>query len=474
MDSNVIIETNYELIRVDIYDIYRLFFPNGIKETIKITHNLYKDDDGLHNKCEIEMGDKQSSAISTDKLKKFESLLEERKYYKRFSKLCVYQAFSKLLDKNLPWGSLTGIRPTSLAYDLMKEGVESYMIKNTLMKNFLVSEEKARLVEIVIKNQNCIIRNDNLIDLYINIPICPSRCSYCSFISSVKDKIVDKIPSYIDCLIKEIRATKQLICEKALIVRTIYIGGGTPTCISDKDMERLLAELSYPVNEFTVESGRPETITEEKLKIFKKYGVTRICINPQTFVQKTLKLIGRKHTISDILNAYKLALKYGFVVNMDLIAGLPGETFSNFKKSLEKTLEMYPENITIHTLSVKNGSSLALDNYNNEDTSEIEKMVRFANEKLTSNGYKPYYLYRQKNQLKGLENVGYYRDNHICIFNVDSMEETNTVLACGANAISKRIFSMENRIERCPNVKFIEDYIQRVDEMIERKKQLFL
>lgn len=472
MEDNIVIETNYDLIRVDIYDIFRLFFPNGIDGNIKIVHNLTKDENGLHNSCTLQTKEKSSNAETVNKLKKFESLLEERKYYKRFAKLCVYQAFSKLLNKNLPWGSLTGIRPTSLAYDLMKEGVESHLIKDTLMRNFLVSEEKARLVEIIIKNQTCLIRNDNLIDLYINIPICPSRCSYCSFISSEKDKVRDKIPTYIDCLIKEIRETKKLIYDKALVVRTIYVGGGTPTCIDDEDMERLLKELSYSVNEFTVESGRPETITEEKLKLFKKYGVTRICINPQTFVQKTLKLIGRKHTTKDVLEAYKLALKYGFVVNMDLIAGLPGESFSNFKKSLDTALELYPENITVHTLSVKNGSNMALEN-NEQDCSEIEKMVRYANEKLTNNGYKPYYLYRQKNQLKGLENVGYFRDNNLCIFNVDSMEETCSVLACGAGAITKRIFNIENRIERSPNVKFIEDYIQRIDEMIQRKRELF-
>lgn len=472
MEDNVIIKTNYDLIKVDIYDIYRLFFPNGLDNEITITHVLNKVDDGLYNSCKITCGDKNSEAESLDKLKKFESLLEERKYYKRFAKLCVYQAFSKLLNKNLPWGSLTGIRPTSLAYDLMKEGVESHMIKHTLMKNFLVSEEKARLVEIIIKNQTCLIRNDNLIDLYVNIPICPSRCSYCSFISAEKEKVKDKITTYVDCLIKEIRETKKLIYDKALVVRTIYVGGGTPTCLDDENMERLLKELSYQVNEFTVESGRPETITEEKLKLFKKYGVTRICINPQTFVKKTLKLIGRKHTTQDVLDAYKLAMKYGFVVNMDLIAGLPGETFSNFKKSIDTVLELYPENITVHTLSVKNGSNLAGET-TNQDSSEIEKMVRYANEKLTSNKYKPYYLYRQKNQLKGLENVGYYRDNHLCIFNIDSMEESCSILACGANAITKRIFNIENRIERSPNVKFIEDYIARVDEMIERKKQLF-
>lgn len=419
----------------------------------------------------IEFEDATIKFQNTVTINKYKSELEQKRYVKRAVKNQLYNILSKKFNKTLPWGSLTGIRPTKVGYELLESGVDKYFIKEALMKDYNVSESKALLVAQIIKNQTCIIKNDNLVDLYINIPFCPSKCSYCSFISSEYKQVEKIIPDYINALIKEIRATKKLIEEKTYIVKTIYIGGGTPTVLSASDLELILQELTFGVNEFTVECGRPDTITKEKLDVLQKYGVTRISINPQTFVDSTLKRIGRKHSTEDVINAYKLALNYNFSINMDLIAGLPGESLRGFKKSIQTVLDLYPDNITIHTLAIKKGSTLALEDTKNEN--EItEKMVTFGQEQMTKSGYKPYYMYKLKNQNAGLENVGFFREK-VCQFNIDSMEETATILACGANAITKRVYVDENRIERQANVKFATDYISRIDEMITRKRELF-
>lgn len=312
-----------------------------------------------------------------------------------------------------------------------------------------------------------------MIDIYINIPFCPTRCQYCSFISSEYSRVEKQIPRFVDSLIKEIREMKKLIFRRALVVRTIYIGGGTPTTLPAEDLSKILDELCYPVTEFTVECGRPDTITKEKLDVLKAHGVTRICINPQSFNDKTLKQIGRGHTTKDIISAYALALSYDFVINMDLIAGLPGEKFAHFKKTIDSTIELAPQNITIHTLALKNGAMLKTQNETNHFDADIEKMVDYGYKKMCENGYVPYYMYRQKSMINNLENIGYAQPNTICLFNIDTMEESCSVLACGAGAISKRIYNLENRIERAANVKNIDDYIKRIDEMIERKNNLF-
>lgn len=399
--------------------------------------------------------------------------LHKKSLRKRITKNQFYSILSKELNKTLPWGSLTGVRPTKLARDLIEYGeMKEYLVAELLQRDYFLSKDKAELVANILKNQRCIIRNDNLVDLYVNIPICPTRCIYCSFISSELDKVKDMVDDYLDALIKEIRAIKDIVKEKAYIVRTIYIGGGTPTVLSAKQLDKLLREINFPATEFTVECGRADTITDEKLDVLKNNGVTRISINPQTFCETTLKRIGRKQKNIEVLEAYQKALARDFVVNMDFIAGLPGEKLGIFKRTINTALELYPDNITIHTLSLKRGSVL-FDNKNLVQEKDIEKMVDYAESTLVKNGYKPYYIYRQKHQLSGLENVGYFRDNHVCVFNIDSMEETNTIIGVGANAISKRVFNLEKRLERQANVKFIKDYIERIDSTIEKKKEFF-
>lgn len=464
------IKTNKEEYLTDLEDLLKLF---SVKDQIEIEHVETAVVELYQNSFTVVYKNIERKFQYSFKLDLSLSLLRQKSYKKRMVKNHLYLILSSLLNKKLPWGSLTGVRPTKFARDLIEYGeAKDYLISEVLQRDYYLSKEKAELVSNILKNQKCIIRNDNLVDLYINIPICPTRCTYCSFISNELVKVKDKINVYLDCLLKELEAVKDIIKNKAYIVRTIYIGGGTPTVLTAKQLDRLLSAVNFPVSEFTVESGRADTITEEKLDIMKRHGVSRISINPQTFCEATLKRIGRKQKNSQILSAYSLALVKGFVVNMDIIAGLPGEKLGIFKRTINTILDLYPNNVTVHTLSLKNGAVLK------EDTPQLNErdvisMVNFAQTKLQEMGYKPYYLYRQKNQLCGLENVGYYRDEDVCIFNIDSMEETNSIIGVGAGAISKRVYNIENKITREPNAKFIEDYIERIDQMIEKKKKFF-
>lgn len=465
------IDSNIEEYKIEFQYLCNLF---GLQnKDISLMHEEHEIDGAFQEKFTLTRGEEKKEfefAFTIDK--NFDSL-RQKSYRKRMNKNYLYQILSKELNMILPWGSLTGIRPTKFARDLIFYGeAKEHIIPEILTRDYYVSNDKARLVGRILKNQKGIIRNDNLIDIYLNIPICPSRCLYCSFISSEKAKVADIIDSYIDCMIKEIDCVKEIINKKSYIVRNIYMGGGTPSVLTAKQLDKILSKLNFPVNEFTVECGRPDTITAEKLDILKKHNINRISINPQTFCEATLKRIGRKQKNIQVLSAYTLALERDFIVNMDIIAGLPGEKLGIFKRTIKTLLELAPHNITIHTLSIKNGAILK-DKTGQVDDKDVDKMISFAESELAKNGYQPYYLYRQKNQLKGLENVGYYRDDTACMFNIESMEETNTIIGIGANAISKRVFNLENRIERQANVKFIEDYINRIDEMLERKREFY-
>lgn len=443
----------------------------GVNESFKLIHTETEYNGKYTQKFSVSSDKGTLSKTFSFSLEPNLSELKEKSVRKRKVKVFLYDILSAHLGKTLPWGSLTGIRPTKLARDMIESGeIKESIVAEVFERELRVSKSKAKLVPMILRNQRCIIRNDNLVDLYINIPVCPTRCYYCSFISNELSRVKDKLDLYLDCLIKEIAAIREIISKKAYIVRTIYIGGGTPSVLSEEQLDRLLSELNFAVTEFTVECGRPDTITASKLDVLKKHGVSRISINPQTFCEATLKRIGRPTKNAQVLEAYSLALERGFVVNMDIIAGLAGEKLGVFKRTIKTLLELSPDNITVHTLSVKNGSILK-----NEGASDngVSAMVDFAQKSLLENGYKPYYLYRQKHQLGGLENVGYFKDDKVCIFNIDSMEETNSILACGAGAMSKRIFNTEKRIERQSNAKFIEDYISRIDEIIEKKREFF-
>ena len=454
-------------IEKDMQDLVNLFYSED-DCSFSIDHK--SQEDGENFKSILTIGDKVFEKDFV--IEKGTSELLKKSLRKRNFKNHLYEVLSEISRKSLPWGSLTGVRPTKFARDLVERGeVKPHLIGETLVRDYHLSSEKAKLVVQILQNQNCIIKNDKLIDLFINIPICPTRCNYCSFISNELCTVADKVDLYLDCVLKELEAVKKIIADKCYIVRTIYIGGGTPTVLTDAQLERLLSQINYPVTEFTVECGRADTITRSKLEILKKYGVTRISINPQTFCETTLKRIGRKTTNQQIFDAYMLAMEFDFVVNMDIIAGLTEERLGIFKRTIKTLLELYPQNITVHTLSIKNAAQIRGQEQKFEN--DVPKMIDFAEKTLIENGYKPYYIYRQKHQLGGLENVGFCRDGTVCVFNVDSMEDTSSVVAVGAGAISKRVFNLENRIERQPNCKFINDYIDRIDEMIEKKQNFF-
>lgn len=458
-------------IEKDMQDLVNLFYEED-DCAFSVEHNVTEDGKNLTSKLTVRKVDGDKEYIKNFSLPLTQDTLLLKSLKKRHFKNHLYEVLSLISKKMLPWGSLTGVRPTKFARDLVERGeIKPHLITEVLVRDYHVSNEKAKMVVQILKNQTCIIKNDKLVDLFINIPICPTRCNYCSFISNELSTVKDKIDTYLDCVLKELEAAKKMIAKNFYIVRTIYIGGGTPSVLTASQLERLLSQINYPVTEFTVECGRADTITREKLDVLKKYGVSRISINPQTFCESTLKRIGRKTTNKQVLDAYMLALEYDFVVNMDIIAGLSGERLGIFKRTLNTLLELFPHNITVHTLSVKNAAQIRGEEIKFKD--DVTKMVDFAEKTLMENGYKPYYLYRQKHQVGGLENVGYYRDDHVCIFNIDSMEDVSSVVAIGAGAISKRVFNLENRIERQPNCKFIGDYIDRIDEMIEKKSKFF-
>lgn len=470
----MIFNTNLENLKNELLDEIKLFIDIDNNNFI-INQNITEDDILIKNNISINDGVNIVEKEYVDKITQNITVLERKRQIKRICKQCLYKTLSFYFKKDMPWGSLTGIRPTKIAYSLIKNGTPDYLIKEFLIKDFYLSYNKADLVSKIINMQKSIIHNEKLIEFYVNIPFCPSKCEYCSFISSVIKEGDEILDEYLNYLIEEIKNAKKIINEKSYIVNTVYIGGGTPTILSANQLTRLLSELNFNVQEFTVECGRPDTITEDKLIVLKSYGVSRISINPQTFNDDILKKIGRKHTAIDVLNTFKLAKKYGFDINMDFIAGLRGETLTSFKNNIDICLELNPENITIHTLAIKKGSNLALESANkdNKNIKLIEKMVDYSYETLIKNGYYPYYLYRLKNMSGNLENVGYSKQGKICVFNVNSMEENTSIMACGINAISKKIDFFNNKIDRCANFKYFKEYKERFNEVLQRKKELF-
>ncbi len=390
-----------------------------------------------------------------------------KRLIKRYAKLSVYKALVKVFEKEMPWGALTGIRPTKLAYsELEREGSFTDFFINTMK----VSEEKTKLVEEIVKTQKGIYKkDDDNTDFFVFIPFCPSRCKYCSFITSDIKRNEQYVDVYVDTLIREIEESKDYIKN----LRSIYIGGGTPVALDDKNLDKVLTAIDK-INcgvEYTVEAGRPDRITESNLKILKAHGVTRICINPQTFNDKTLEILGRNHKAREIEEKYALA-KGLFDINMDLIAGLPEETFDDFKFSLDKAVQLSPEDITVHTLCIKKSSFLAMEESRLKGDS-VSDMVEYSYKTLAKNGYMPYYMYRQKYMAGNLENVGYCKEGKACVYNVNVMEEISSTVACGANAISKKVFNKENRIERFASPKDVKTYIEKIDTILLNKKKFF-
>jgi len=405
-----------------------------------------------------------------------------RKYLVRICKLLLYITLSTHLKKDLPWGALTGIRPTKKVYEMLESGFSFKEVAEKLEDEYFLSSKKAQLAVEVVENQSDILPKksdrEQLFNLYVHIPFCPSRCNYCSFVSVPMSKQKKLVGNYVEQLVREIEFCKKLIAENKQDIFSIYIGGGTPTSLSDGEFEIILSAIgeNFAKVEYTVEAGRPDTITKEKCNIMKKFGVTRISVNPQSLHNKTLESIGRDHTAEDFFNAYDLVKKYGFDINVDLIVGLENETQDDFLHTLNDVVKLNPENITIHTLCKKRGSKInsRFDILSYTTNVNASEMLNTAIEKLSQSDYSPYYLYRQKNALENLENIGFSKSNKQCINNITVMEEILSVIAAGAGAISKRIFRQDNRIERLANPKDVHCYLNRETEIITNKEKFFL
>lgn len=386
-------------------------------------------------------------------------------------------------EERAPWGILNGIRPAKIATKLLLEGKDGRQVVEYFMKECGVSRRKATLALQVAKCELPIreAMYDDGISIYIGIPFCPTRCLYCSFVTCGTRQAAKLIPEYLTCLKKEIAYTGQIVAQNKNRVETVYIGGGTPTTLSAPQLDDLLSwvydafDLSA-CREFTVEAGRPDTVTYEKLKTLKRHGVDRISINPQSMNQETLDLIGRAHTPDQIRQAVAMARDCGFdCINMDVIAGLPGETPDMFRYTLEEVEKLSPENTTVHTMSIKRSSRLHeyLEQYQLADAETVMEMVDYARDFLTRQEKHPYYLYRQKNQLGNLENVGYAKAGFDSLYNIYIMEEIQTILSLGCGGVTKTVERSTDRIERIFNVKEPQDYIARIDEMLARKAVLF-
>ncbi len=407
-----------------------------------------------------------------------ESLRKARKAVKRQ----VYIALSDYTGISVPWGVLTGVRPVKIAMEMLDRGIHRQEAVSELMDYYLVSEEKAELLLDIAKREREILNktDSDTISLYIGIPFCPSRCLYCSFTSYPISVYRHMTESYLEALKSELVAVKNILNEKAYRIQNIYIGGGTPTSLDAASLRDLLCfiENNFELNgleEFTLEAGRPDSIDLEKLKVIKDSRVNRISINPQSMNDSVLETIGRKHTASEVLQAFCLARELGFDnINMDIIAGLPGETVEMFENTLRQISFLKPESLTVHTMAVKRASRLKedLDRYSFTAESDVSRMVNMARDYALSMGMHPYYLYRQKDMLGKLENTGYSKPGFESIYNIQIMEERQTIIAAGAGAVTKVVYPEENRIERAFNVKDVEEYIHRVDEMIERKRAL--
>lgn len=396
--------------------------------------------------------------------------LQAMRLRKRYAKLAVYNLLKKVTNKHIPWGSLTGIRPTKLAIQLQTEGLNW---QDTFVNLLGVSEQKTKLVADILDAQGEL-RNikQNCADLYIGVPFCVSRCSYCSFTSGEIAKMQKYVEPYVEKLCDEITQTINFAQQQNITINNVYFGGGTPTSLTAEQLDKVLACVTIKPVEFTVEAGRPDTIDPQKLAVFVKHGVHRVSINPQTFNQSVLDEIGRKHTVQDIYDKFFMAKSFGFDVNMDLIAGLPTETYDMFCHSVDCAIALAADNITVHTLALKRGSTLKEKNYSATEQ-DVAKMVEYAHQALYQADYVPYYMYRQKYMMENLENVGFCKKGKPCLYNIGIMEEITDILACGSGAISKKLTIGQNKIERSANAKDVITYIDRCQDYIDKKFQLF-
>lgn len=475
----------------DIRGMIREFYP---KEEVRI---YYKDDEASINEvCEEDNSGKVKFQLficyednritclckEDGKEIKLETAIDQqdRKETKKQLKRMLYRHLVEQTGQLQLWGTLTGIRPVKIVLSKLQHGESIEQARKCLIEDYYVAESKVELcLEIAAYEQQLLTKTagENGYSLYIHIPFCPSTCLYCSFTSNDITKWKNKITEYLDALEKELHFVSTAM--KGAILDTVYIGGGTPTTLEPDQLERLFFVLEDlfsmdKVLEFTVEAGRPDSITKEKLMVMKKHKVSRISINPQTMNQKTLDLIGRFHRVEEIRSAYKVARDCGFsCINMDIIVGLPGETMEDLIYTLQEIELLNPDNLTVHSLAIKRTSRLKLlmEDYENLPMENSQKRMELVDEAARRMGMKPYYLYRQKNMAGNLENVGYARAGKEGLYNILIMEEQETIMAVGAGASTKLVVKTGDIVKRVENVKDVAQYLTRVEEMNERKRQ---
>ena len=464
-------------------NLLRLFFPEKILQTDeaperedyilteldggKITVRLCLDGKIQEKTKEYTPGDIPSFDTG-------ESFFERKIALLMFDVLCEETGYAP------PWGILTGVRPAKLMGKLVQQMGEEGA-KNYFMSELKVTKEKTDLALCVSEKEAPIIdgaSQEKSFSLYVSIPFCPTRCSYCSFISHSNAKAKRLMPEYVDYLIKELEETGRIAKELGLKLESVYYGGGTPTALTEELLKRVTDAVSGSfdltgIKEYTIEAGRPDSVTKEKFRIMKSCGCNRISINPQTFNDDVLKEIGRNHTSAQTLEAMKQARKEGFdFINMDLIAGLPTDTVESYKSTLQTVLSLEPENIPVHTLALKRSATLVTDKRETNSGGVASQMVSHTYETLTKAGYIPYYMYRQSKSLGNLENVGWAKEGYEGLYNVYMMEECHTILSVGAGAVTKLKNPHGNEIERIFNYKYPYEYINDFDEIIKRKRQI--
>ena len=475
------IRVNEDKLEYDIYTLFKAFLKN---EEINITNTDKTGDDFSGFDICIEKNSVCCKTIALDEsdyIKREEGDFADKSLLKNAMKRCIYLLLSEKYKEELPWGTLTGIRPTKLPMSMISEGKSEEYIRNYLKNTYYVSEDKMNLSIDIAKREKTIldaIDTKNGYSLYIGIPFCPTTCLYCSFTSFPISLWKKRTDEYISTVIKEIDYVADNFNKKTL--DTVYIGGGTPTTLEPEQLryliEYLKSKLDFSnVKEFTVEAGRPDSITREKLQVLMELGVDRISINPQTMNDNTLNIIGRRHTTEDIITAFSLARECGFDnINMDLILGLPGENLSQVNNTMKRIKELDPESITVHSLAIKRAAKMAeyLNMHPEIECVNTPDMLNATFAGAKAMNMQPYYLYRQKNMAGNYENVGFAKEGHFGIYNILIMEEVQSIIACGAGTVTKRVYG-DGRIERCDNVKDVALYISKIEEMIDRKRQLF-
>ena len=474
------LESYLETIEPELKVMTRLFgFPESVWDEPKRFVPQAAETDGSYRIIFTDEGHRaeRSVRIPDDPDERIRSLHRKRAA-RRLCKQTLYDLCREITGIHPPWGSMTGVRPTHLMLEALAAGYEPDEAVRKLVREFDVTPERAELLAEIAEEQRKLPQpGDRWMDVYIGIPFCTTRCAYCSF-SSGEIGDGSLIAPYMAVLGKEMKACAEILTQSGRELRALYIGGGTPTALPEGVFEELLENtvMLFPgAAEYTVEAGRPDTLTRRKLQAIRAAGISRISINPQTMNDRTLEIIGRAHTAQQVRDAYALAREEEIPhINMDVIAGLPGENEKEFAYTMEEARKLHPESLTVHTLAIKRSSRMSLENHPLPDGEMTAGMVELGRETARSMGMKPYYLYRQKYMAGNLENTGYALPGHAGLYNVDIMEETSHILAMGAGGISKRIWPEEGHITRAPNVSNIPDYLNRIDEMIRRKEEIFL